>query len=186
MPEENLKRYFEILELNPDVSWKEIENAYLRLKKLYSTDSMVIFPIFEELSKKRKKEILKQIEEAYTKLRSLSKSEENKKTVHKESPASDRTCEGEVAADTSFTGPVLRQIRKKLGIQLYEIALHTKIRAELLENIELEKFDALPQEVYLRGHLKNYASYLSLNPKKVSDDYMRGYKEWKRSIDKED
>lgn len=57
--------------------------------------------------------------------------------------------------------------------------METKIRKEILKNIELEKFEDLPQEIYLRGHVRSYAKYLSLNPKKVVDDYLRNYKAWK-------
>jgi curved DNA-binding protein CbpA len=45
MTRENLKRYFEILELDSDASFSEVKNAYFRLKRLYSTDSIVIAPI---------------------------------------------------------------------------------------------------------------------------------------------
>ncbi len=62
---------------------------------------------------------------------------------------------------------------------MYEFALDTKIRAGILENIEHERFDALPQEVYLKGHVSNYARYLLLDPRKVADDYINRYKAWK-------
>ncbi|MCK4791687.1 MAG: helix-turn-helix domain-containing protein, partial [Desulfobacteraceae bacterium] len=45
-----------------------------------------------------------------------------------------------------------------------------------------EKFDALPPDVYLRGHLINYANYLMLNPKKVAGEYMARYRSWKEGI----
>lgn len=183
MSREDHKRYFEILEINPGASFREIENAYLHLKKLYSTDSIVISPIADEFSKKRKKEILKQIEEAYIKLKGLLKSENSKSIYHEEFLASDNDAEVEKADSISFSGPVLRKIRKKLGIQLFEIRLNTKIRLEILKNIELEKFDNLPQEVYLKGLIRSYASCLLLNPEKVVDDYIRRYREWKRKIE---
>lgn len=182
MSREDPKRYFEILELDSDASLREIENAYVRLKKLYSNDSMVISPVIDEFSNKRKKEILQQIEEAYLRLKILLNND-NINSIHEESLTSDNTSGGEKFDNTPYAGPVLKQIREKLGIQLHEISLNTKIRVEILENIELEKFDALPQEVYLKGHLRNYASCLLLNPKKVSDDYLKRYKEWKRGIE---
>jgi cytoskeletal protein RodZ len=84
-----------------------------------------------------------------------------------------------------FSGSVLRQIRKERGIGLYEVALDTKIRVEILENIELERFEVLPQEVYLRGHVSVFSNYLLLDPKKAADDYIKKYREWKSKIEEE-
>lgn len=185
MPRKNLKRYFEILELDSDASLSEIKNAYVRLKRLYSTDSIVITPIADEFSKKRRLAVLQQIEEAYTKLNEVLKDEhQESEYLGKSGIASANGAEREEADSVSFSGPVLRQLREKRGIHLYEVALVTKIRVEILENIEYERFDALPQEVYLKGHVSNYASYLSLDPKEVVDDYINRYKAWKADVKK--
>jgi curved DNA-binding protein CbpA len=180
MSGKTLKRYFEILELDPGTSLPEIRNAYFRLKRLYSTDSIVITPIADEFSKKRRLAVLRQIEEAYTKLNEELKGEGQKSTNFGiPGIASENGTEGEDVESVSFSGDVLRQIREKKGIHLYEVALDTKIRAEILGNIEHERFDALPQEVYLKGHVSNYARYLLLDPRKVADDYISRYKAWK-------
>lgn len=175
-----MKKYFEILELDSGASLSEIKNAYLRLKRLYSTDSMVITPIADEFSKKNRLAVLRQIEEAYTRLNEELKDEHQKSTSFgKPGTASENGSEGEEVDSLLFSGDVLRQIREKRGIHLYEVALDTKIRVEILENIEHERFDALPQEVYLKGHVSNYARYLLLDPRKVADDYISRYKAWK-------
>jgi cytoskeletal protein RodZ len=180
MTRKNLKRYFEILELDSDASFSEVKNAYFRLKRLYSTDSIVIAPIADEFSKKKRLAVLQQIEEAFAKLNEALKDEHQKSAYFgKSGVASENVVEGKEADSISFSGHALRQIREKKGIHLYEIALVTKIRVEILENIEYERYDALPQEVYLKGHVSNYASYLSLDPKKVADDYIKRYKAWK-------
>lgn len=183
MSRKNLKRYFEILELDSGASLSEIKNAYIRLKRLYSTDSMVIIPIADEFSKKRRLAVLRQIEEAYTKMNEELKDEHQKSTnFGKHGIASENGLEGEEVDSISFSGDVLRQIREKKGIQLYEVALDTKIRVEILENIEHERFDALPQEVYLKGHVINYARYLLLDSRKVADDYISRYKTWMADV----
>ena len=180
MSRKSLKRYFEILELDSDASLSAIKSAYFRLKRLYSTDSIVITPIADEFSKKRRLAVLQQIEEAYTKLSEELKDEHHKPThFGKPGTASENGSEGEEVDSVSFSGDVLRQIREKRGIHLYEVALDTKIREEILENIEHERFDALPQEVYLKAHVTNYARYLLLDPRKVADDYISRYKTWK-------
>jgi len=179
MPKEELKNYFEILEVSPDASVLEIKHAYLRLKKLYSSDSAVIAPIAKEFPKKRRREILKEIEEAYSKIRAFLENEQE--SLDDEEPSASDGLSVERRAETiSFSGPVLKQIREKLGIQLHDVALETKLRVENLENIESEKFAALPPEPYLKGHLKIYASSLLLNPSKVIYDYLKRYRKWKR------
>jgi len=187
MSRKNLKRYFEILELDSNASLSEIKNAYVRLNRLYSSDSIVMTPIADEFSKKKRQEVLKQIEEAYTKLNEELKDEHQRLTnLGKPGIASENVAEGEEVESISFSGDVLRQIREKRGIHLYEVALDTKIRVEILESIEHERFDALPQEVYLKGHVSNYARYLSLDPRKVADDYISRYKAWKAEAKEKD
>ena len=183
MSRKTMKRYFEILELDSDASLSEIKNAYFRLQRLYSTDSIVITPIADEFSKKRRLTVLRQIEEAYTKLNEELKDEHQKSTnFGKPGISSENGAEGEEVESVSFSGDVLKQIREKKGIYLFEVALDTKIRVEILEKIERERFDALPQEVYLKGHVSNYARYLLLDPKKVADDYISRYKAWMADV----
>lgn len=178
MPRENYEKYFKILEISPDASLFEIKHTYLRLKKLYSTESPVIAPIAEEFPKKRRREILKEIEEAYSKIIALLENEQE--SVYDEEPSvSGEIPEEGKAEPLSFSGPVLRQIRERLGIQLHEVALDTKIRVEHLENIENERYETLPPEPYLKGHIKTFASFLLLNPTKVAEDYLKRYREWK-------
>jgi cytoskeleton protein RodZ len=179
MSKKELKKYFEILEISPDSTILEIRNAYNRLKKLYSTDSVVISPIADEFSKKERNEILQQVEEAFKKLMEILKERHGPSPSHTGELASDDDPSAEKTEEESYSGSFLKQIREKMGIQLFEVSLDTKIRMELLESIEDEEFDSLPQEVYLKGHLTNYASYLLLKPEKVTQDYIDRYRAWK-------
>ncbi|MCK4645069.1 MAG: helix-turn-helix domain-containing protein [Candidatus Aminicenantes bacterium] len=177
------KKYFDVLEISPDASLSQIKSAYLMLKRLYSAESVVMSPIADEFPYKRRQQILKQIEEAYTALTSLLYHAQNKSSYRGESLTSKGGPEDKKETSTPFSGSVLRQIRKERGIGLYEVALDTKIRVEILENIELERFEVLPQEVYLKGHISVYANYLLLDPKKAADDYIKKYREWKSKIE---
>jgi curved DNA-binding protein CbpA len=175
------KKYFDILEISPEATLLEIRSAYFRLKKLYSTDSVVMSPIEDEFSKEERQRILEQIEEAYTKLMEQVKERQNS-LAHHEKPfaAGHNPVEGEKAS-IPYSGQVLKKIRKKLGIELFEVSLETKIRVELLESIEQERFDELPPEVYLKGHIINYAKYLLLDSKKVAADYIACYRAWEKA-----
>ncbi len=68
-----------------------------------------------------------------------------------------------------------------MGIELIEISKQLKLRAELLKAMEEEKFEVLPEEIYLKTHLKNIAACLDLKPGKVVDDYLGRFREWKRT-----
>lgn len=185
MTKEDYRKYFEILELNVNASLLEIRNAYLHLKRLYSTDSIVTSPIMDEFPEDNREEILRQVEEAYTKLLSLFEEDEDEADYKEQLPAAfDDELKREIAEIDAFDGHILRKIREKLGIGLHDIALHTKIRLKYLENIESEQFDSLPPEVYLKGFVADYAKNLSLDPQKVVKDYMNKYNAWKKNRDK--
>lgn len=185
MAKEDYRRYFEILEILPNASLPEVRNAYLHLKELYSKDSIVTSPIVDEFSSDSMNDILSQIEDAYCNLVAYFEGEkiteeEKTKTV---APSGDDV-RREISKISSFSGPVLKQIREKLRVELYEIALSTNIRMKYLEDIEREKFDAVPPEVYLRGFVADFARHLQLDQKKVVNDYMARYREWKKSAGK--
>jgi hypothetical protein len=57
--------YFEILELEECASLADINQAYKKLKELYSTESIVTDPIEDEFSQEERQEIVNQLEEAY-------------------------------------------------------------------------------------------------------------------------
>jgi len=178
MSREDYRKYFEVLELDPEASMTEVRNAYARLKRLYSTDSIAITPLAAELPEKKRKKILKEIEDAHVIIMALLEKESQKAAQAKKAAAAGQDEEAKVER-AIFSGPLLKQIREQLGIGLHEISLSTKIRQEILTDIEQERFDDLPPEIYLAAHLKNYASCIMLNPKKVADDYLKRYREWK-------
>lgn len=178
------QKYFEILELSPDASISEIRKSYMCLKDLYSTDSIVSLPLKDEISDGRKNEILRQIEEAYHNLLVLYDDEDIYQKSRRKSPIFNKELNDAISDIQFFSGQALRQIREKLNINLQDIAHATKIQINNIENIEAEKFDALPPNIYTRGFVISYAKYLSLDPKKVADDYMNRYNAWKKEHQK--
>jgi len=174
MNREDYNKYFEILELPPDASLEEVRKAYLHLKDLYSKGSIVTLPVEDEISEGLNSEILLKIEDAYMNLVSL----------YKEDGTPQRDTESVLSDATIFNGRALRDLRERLSIDLRDVALVTKIQIQHLENIEFENYEALPAEVYVRGYITSYAKYLSLDPKRVVDDYMKEYHVWKEAQDK--
>lgn len=67
-------------------------------------------------------------------------------------------------------GATLRKARQELGVTLDDIEDETKIRKRYLNALEREDYGDLPSEVYARGFLKTYASYLGLDGEALSLD----------------
>ena len=70
----------------------------------------------------------------------------------------------EITARTEFSGPLLRQIREAIGIELREIAEKSKIGMAYLQALEGEVFTKLPAPVYVRGFLAEYARASASTP----------------------
>ncbi len=77
-----------------------------------------------------------------------------------------------VPPDAAFNGELLKKIRQAKGIHLQQLAEKTRIGVKHLENVEADKFDALPATVYLRGILMNLCKELGLDGIKVSRQYL--------------
>lgn len=78
----------------------------------------------------------------------------------------------EVPPDVEFNGDLLRQVRMARGLSLAQLADRTRIGAKHLENVENDRYDALPATVYLRGILMNLARELGLDGLRVSKSYL--------------
>ncbi len=64
-------------------------------------------------------------------------------------------------------GDTLQQARAQKGVSLKEAEMATKISRHHLLALEEEQFHDLPPLIYQRGIVKNYATYLNLDPAKV-------------------
>ncbi len=68
-------------------------------------------------------------------------------------------------------GERLEEARKRKGISIREAAEATKIRGDYLHKFEGNQFDINLPEIYVRGFLRTYATYLKLSPDKINSDY---------------
>jgi len=62
-------------------------------------------------------------------------------------------------------GEKLRNIRSNKRASLSDISRNTRIQIEYLEYLEQGAYDKLPADVYVKGFLKNFAEYLSVDEK---------------------
>jgi cytoskeleton protein RodZ len=68
-------------------------------------------------------------------------------------------------------GDRLEEARKKKGISIREAAEATKIRGDYLQKFESNHFDIGLTEIYTRGFLRNYATFLKIPADRILNDY---------------
>lgn len=74
-------------------------------------------------------------------------------------------------------GAWLRHQREARGIELRDIADHTKISIRYLEALEVDRFDLLPAPVFTKGFLRQYGRYIGLDPDQVVNTYLNALHE---------
>ncbi len=71
----------------------------------------------------------------------------------------------------SNLGERFRQAREAKGLSLRQVEEATRIRREFLQALEEERAAELPNDVYARGLVKNYAAFLGLDPAEMVAAY---------------
>ncbi len=70
--------------------------------------------------------------------------------------------------DLKEMGESLKNERERQGLSLEDVVEKTKISRANIQNIESGHIEDLPHPVYVKGFVKNYASYLGLDPQEYS------------------
>jgi cytoskeleton protein RodZ len=68
-------------------------------------------------------------------------------------------------------GPQLKTRRQALRISLAQVELDTKIRGKFLVALESGDYTSLPNDIYSRGFVQHYASYLGLEALSIAAAY---------------
>ena len=71
----------------------------------------------------------------------------------------------------SAVGEQLRDARETKGIDIFRAERDTKIRSKYLSALEDGDYTELPGDVYTRGFLRNYASYLGLDADEIEEQW---------------
>jgi hypothetical protein len=77
-----------------------------------------------------------------------------------------------VPEGAAWSGELLRRVRESRGLTLQQLAERTRITRHHLENIEQDRFKALPAGVYLRGIIMSLSRELRLDGQKVARSYL--------------
>lgn len=70
-------------------------------------------------------------------------------------------------------GALLREKRTKAGLSAEDISKGTYIRKTYIEAIEDSRYDILPDPVYTRGLIRNYALYIGCSPDDIVQRFDR-------------
>lgn len=68
-------------------------------------------------------------------------------------------------------GDMLRQAREKRGLSVAQVAVETHIRGKVLIALESGDYTQLPPEPFIRGLIRNYARFLTLDPDILLDAF---------------
>ena len=66
-----------------------------------------------------------------------------------------------------FVGDSLKQARKSKQMEVEDVAKQLYINPSIITHLEEENFDQIGAEVFIKGHLRNYAQLLDLPVEKV-------------------
>lgn len=70
-------------------------------------------------------------------------------------------------------GQKLREAREEKGLRVEDVSRATRVRSCHLEALERDDFDAMPQDVFVRGFVRMYADCLQVDPDLLVAEYRR-------------
>lgn len=190
--------YYELLEVPPTASFEDIRRANRRVRDIYGAESIAISGLYDPASLEA---VHRRLDVAYATLMDAAKRKDYDcelfpdgvpappAATHETAPTqrvagksddsevlAPRPAMPEISPTTEYSGPLLRQIREAVGVELREVAERSKIGMAYLQALESEHFQRLPAQVYVRGFLAEYARALGLDVERVKQTYLDRYR----------
>ena len=72
-----------------------------------------------------------------------------------------------------FVGDSLKQARKSKKMEVEDVAQQLYINPSIVTHLEEEDYDQIGAEVFIKGHLKNYAQFLDLPVEKILETFSK-------------
>ncbi len=82
----------------------------------------------------------------------------------------------------STLGETLRGAREAKRLKLAQVAEKTRIPLDRLQALESDRYFDLPDDVYLRGAIRNYALYLGLDAAEMETVYRQARPEQEKRV----
>jgi len=204
--------HYQVLGIEPGAGEEDIRRAFRRMRALFDTDSVTIYGLYrdsdveqEVVRLKRAVETLldpmarQRYDQQLFGRRHAGSRTSDAPADPARRPQDDRPAErpaprpsairpaDPIAAaglrpEDPIDGAALARIREACAIRLEEIAERTKISMFTLRSIEADQYDDLPAPVYLRGFLRQLATYLGLPTEKVIRNYIAAVEAWQASL----
>lgn len=73
--------------------------------------------------------------------------------------------------NVNSVGSILKEARVKKGLSLIDAEKATTIRCSYLDALEQDEYYKLPEEVFIKGMIRNYGNFLGLNGPELVDLY---------------
>ena len=173
---------WELLGLEPSASADEIRHAYERLAARLAPGSLALYSIAD---RDEQASLERRLRAAYLGLLSDASARPGAEAA----PQTETQPAGEAAAgaeararpsapETEFDGDSIRRTREAKGLSLEALSQRTRIRRQLLEAVEAERFHELPQRVFVRGFVFAIARELGLDAEQVWAGYGRRWEAW--------
>lgn len=70
-------------------------------------------------------------------------------------------------------GARFKRARKRLGADIFDVEMKTKIRSKYIEALENDDFAVLPADAYTKGFVIRYANFLGLDENRALNDYFK-------------
>jgi flagellar biosynthesis protein FlhG len=198
--------HYELLEVPPTASFEDIRRANRRIRDIYGAESIAISGLYDPASLEA---VHRRLDLSYTTLMDAAKRKDYDLELFPDGvpmpvvaadttpaarpPAKANDDSGgltpirppmpEITPTTTYSGPLLRQIREAVGVELREIAERSKIGMAYLHALESELFAKLPAPVYVRGFLAEYARALGLDAERVKQTYLDRYRAARGPVD---
>jgi curved DNA-binding protein CbpA len=195
--------YYQLFGVKPSSSIAEIQQAYQKLKIIYQSNHIAAYSLFsnedlEKISRRlddafallanpnRRREYDSILTDGKVELEIEEKDAKSKKKLIRFSMDDVNQKRSEIKQQPGliYDGKYLKELRQLKKISLDEISKITKIRIPVLNAIESLDINLLPDRIYLKSFLKEYAKCLKLNPSEVSGSYLHVYDKMKAGKNK--
>ena len=198
--EPSQNNYYDLLEIQANVSTYEIRRAYEYIKSIYTKGNVALYTL---MGSSGSQEMIRKIEEAYGVLgnRSLRKLydeglskgvsherilkftalQESTKVFPGDFPHAkvketkqkmNQELIREAEERTCCDGLLLRHLREEKGMSIDEMSEITKINILYLRAVEENDWRSLPSPVFVQGFVRQMAKTLGLNDHKIVKSYM--------------
>jgi hypothetical protein len=162
---------WQLLGLEPGADLVEANRALRSRRALYQPGALATYNLLDEDERLR---MLERIDEAYRRVTGCEPPPDRPpQKTHTEGESQTPAAPDSPPDPTTEPGALLRHRRLVRGLSLEQLAAETKIRVQLLEQLETEAVDELPAAVFVRGHVVQYARALGLpQPNRIAAWYL--------------